>query len=142
MSDRDGIVSIATHYGLDGLRIESQWGRDFPRPSRPAPRPTHPPVQWLPDLSWAYSGRSVVLTSHLLVAPGCEWVVAVPPPTLCACTGLSWSDLYLTNDSGRVVAQAVSRRPLTAEARVRSRISPCGFCGRQSGTGTVFSTST
>jgi hypothetical protein len=34
------------------------------------------------------------------------------------------------------VAQAVSRRPLTAEARVRSRVSPCGICGGQSGTGT------
>jgi hypothetical protein len=40
------------------------------------------------------------------------------------------------------MAQAVSRRPLTAEARVRSRVSPCGICGGQSGTGTVFSPST
>jgi hypothetical protein len=35
------------------------------------------------------------------------------------------------------MAQAVSRRPLTAEARVRSRVSPYGICGRQSGTGTT-----
>jgi hypothetical protein len=34
------------------------------------------------------------------------------------------------------MAQAVSRRPLTAEARVRSRVGPCGICGVQSGTGT------
>jgi hypothetical protein len=40
------------------------------------------------------------------------------------------------------MAPAVSRRPLTAEARVRSRISPCGICGGQSGTGTGVSTST
>jgi hypothetical protein len=40
------------------------------------------------------------------------------------------------------MAQAVSRRPLTAEARVRSRVSPCGICGGQSGTGTRFSRST
>jgi hypothetical protein len=33
------------------------------------------------------------------------------------------------------MCQAVSRRPLTAEARV----SPCGICGGQSGTGTGFS---
>jgi hypothetical protein len=33
------------------------------------------------------------------------------------------------------MAQAVSRRPLTVEARV----SPCGICGGQSGTGSVFS---
>jgi hypothetical protein len=38
--------------------------------------------------------------------------------------------------------QAVSRRTLTAEARVRSRISQCGVCGGQSGTGTGFSPST
>jgi hypothetical protein len=40
------------------------------------------------------------------------------------------------------MAQAVSRRPLTAEAQVRSRVSPCEICGRQSGTGTGFSPNT
>jgi hypothetical protein len=40
------------------------------------------------------------------------------------------------------MAQAVSRRPLTAEARVRSRVCPCGICGKQSGTGTRFPPST
>jgi hypothetical protein len=40
------------------------------------------------------------------------------------------------------MAQAVSRRPVTAKTRVRSRVSPCGFGGGQSGTGTGFSPST
>jgi hypothetical protein len=39
---------------------------------------------------------------------------------------------------GRAMAQAVSRRPLTAEAWVRSRVSPCRICGGQNGTGTGF----
>jgi hypothetical protein len=43
---------------------------------------------------------------------------------------------------GRAKAQAVSRRPLIAEARVRSRVSPYGICDGQSGTGTGFSPST
>jgi hypothetical protein len=40
---------------------------------------------------------------------------------------------------GRDMAQAVSGRSPTAEDRVRSRVSPCGICGGQSGTGTGFS---
>jgi hypothetical protein len=39
------------------------------------------------------------------------------------------------------MAQAVSRRPLTAEARVRTRVNPYGICGGQNGTGTGFSLS-
>jgi hypothetical protein len=38
-------VGIATAYGLDGPGSESRWGRDFPHLSRPALRPTQPPVQ-------------------------------------------------------------------------------------------------
>ena len=40
----DSSVVIATRYGLDGPRIESRWGRHFPRPSRPALGPIQPPV--------------------------------------------------------------------------------------------------
>jgi hypothetical protein len=40
------------------------------------------------------------------------------------------------------MAQAVSRRSLTAEARIRSRVNPGGICGGESGTGTGVSPST
>jgi hypothetical protein len=43
--------------------------------------------------------------------------------------------------AGRAVAQAVSRRSVNAESRVRPRVSPCAICGGQSGTGTGFSPS-
>jgi hypothetical protein len=40
------------------------------------------------------------------------------------------------NKHGRAMAQAVSRQPLTAEARFRSQVSPCEICSGQIGTGT------
>jgi hypothetical protein len=46
-----------------------------------------------------------------------------------------------TVNKGYAMAQAVSRQPVTAEARVRSRLGPCGIFGRQSDTGTGFSSS-
>jgi hypothetical protein len=39
------------------------------------------------------------------------------------------------------MAQAVSRRPLTAQAELRARVSPCEVCGGKSGIGTGFSPS-
>jgi len=44
-------VDIVTRYGLDGPVIESQWGGDFPHPSRQALESTQLPIQWVPGLS-------------------------------------------------------------------------------------------
>jgi hypothetical protein len=44
---RDSSVSTATRNRLDGPGFELQWGRDIPYLSRPASRPTQPPVQWV-----------------------------------------------------------------------------------------------
>jgi hypothetical protein len=45
----------------------------------------------------------------------------------------------ISAQGGRAMAQAVTRWPLNAEARVRFQVSPCVICGGQSGTGACFS---
>ena len=59
--DRDSSVGTATCYGLDGLGIESRWGRDFPHPSRPFLEPTQAPIKCVPGLypRLRRSGRGV-----------------------------------------------------------------------------------
>ena len=49
----DSAVGMATRRGLDGRSVRGSKASgepDFLHPSRPAMRPTLPPVQWVPDL--------------------------------------------------------------------------------------------
>jgi hypothetical protein len=58
---------------------------------------------------------------------------------VCICV---YTYICVYKGQSHVMAQAVRRRPPTAEARVGFRVSPCGICGGQSGTETGFSPST
>jgi len=61
--------------------------------SRPALRPTQPPVQWAPGLSQGQSNQGMVLTSHFFLGLGCRRVGAISPPPLRASSGMSWADV-------------------------------------------------
>jgi hypothetical protein len=58
---------------------------------------------------WTASGEGLVIGS-------CELLVNF------------WFNIHMSKDSGRAMAQVVSCRPPTAEARFRSRVNPCGIC--------------
>jgi hypothetical protein len=66
---RDGSVGIATGYGLDGLGVESRWGRDFPHLLRSALGPTQSQIKWLPGISLGQIVRGMALTTHHLPVP-------------------------------------------------------------------------
>lgn len=46
-----------------------------------------PPIWSTRFFSWAYSGRSVKLTTHFCLMPRLEWSCISAPPTCMACTG-------------------------------------------------------
>jgi hypothetical protein len=60
-----------------------------------SPRPTHPPIQWILDLSWQLKqlgcGADHPPPSS---TKGVNVLGALPLPPLCACVIMSWGDLY------------------------------------------------
>jgi len=106
-------VGITTSYGLDGLGIESRWGRDFLNPSRPALGPTLAPVQWVLCIFPGGEGvkRPELGVYHLFNAVVKERVKVL----LCLTSGPSWPvlrwplsvpcRLWLASDLWRVVGR-------------------------------------
>jgi hypothetical protein len=66
----NSVVGTATRHGLDDPEFEPRCEWEFSDLSRPASRPTQPPVQWvvgfLPEVK---NGRGLALTTHTLLAP-------------------------------------------------------------------------
>jgi hypothetical protein len=90
---RDIAVGIATHYGLDGLGMESRWGRDFLHPSRP---PWGPP-SLLCNGYWVFSGdkrsgRGVDHPPHLAPKLKKEYILPlIPLWVFVACSNVTFT---------------------------------------------------
>jgi hypothetical protein len=52
------------------------------------------------------------------------------------CTAVAW--MHVSDELGRAIAQAVSRRLPTPVVRVGAQVRLCGICGGQSGSGADF----
>ena len=67
--DRDSSVGIVTPYGLEGLGIDSWWGRDFLHlPDWPW-GPTQPPIQWVLGLFCRGKVAGAWRTTHPYLSP-------------------------------------------------------------------------
>ena len=78
------------------VRGSNPGGGEIFRPSRPALRPTQPPVQWVPGLYRGVKfGRGVLLTTHTLKVPRSWNSRAIPLPTPWATTGPVTGTRYL-----------------------------------------------
>ena len=99
----DSSVGIATGYRVDGLGIESRWGRDFP-PVQTGPV-THPASCTIGTRSFpgVKCGRGVTLSTHTLLVPWSRksraipllplWAVR-PVQSLSACTRVHFTFTY------------------------------------------------
>jgi hypothetical protein len=98
---------------------------------------------WILSCISTFKNKFVVLVLHCVYVSVCRYQSIISRPIfikLCTNTVSFQIDSYylLSPYCGRAMAQVVSRRHPTAEARVRSRVNPCGICGGQSGTVTGF----
>jgi hypothetical protein len=108
-----------------------------------------------PDRCWSYWNTDTLLHSFCITVSSARYlcrmlsrilhrVVRATSSSVC---GQGWTHsedirrLCIRYTDDLAMAQVVSRRPLTTEARVRARVNSCVICGGQSGTGTGFSPS-
>jgi hypothetical protein len=84
--------SYCNRYGLNDLGIESRLGRDFPQPSRLAPGPTSPHLEWVPTLF--HGGKAAVARPCPLI------------PSSAEVHGLYWSKFYLYLQQLRLVSKS------------------------------------
>jgi len=66
---RDSSVGTATHYGLDGPKIESLWGAKLSAPLQTGPGPHQVSYTMGTGSFLGESGRGVALTTHPHLAP-------------------------------------------------------------------------
>jgi hypothetical protein len=95
LGSRDTSVGITTHYGLDGLGIESRWGeifRTYPHRLRGSPSPLYSGYRVFPR---GKGGRGVMLTTHPLLMQRLRKSWAITPLTLWVLLGLLRGSLYL-----------------------------------------------
>jgi len=74
---RDGVLDMATRYGLDGTGIEYRWGRNFPHPSRPVLGLTQPPTQWVQGRSRGEKRQGCGADRPSLSSPAVKEIVAL-----------------------------------------------------------------
>ena len=82
LGNRDSSVGIATRYGLDDLRFESRWGRDFADSIRLPFGPTQPHVRGIPS---PFQGAK---------RPGLSVINPPPPPP--GFHGQFWVEIHIS----------------------------------------------
>ena len=81
-------VGIETGYGLDGLGIESRWGRDIPPVQTGPGAYTVSCKMGTGSFPWVKCDRGVLLTTHPPIVPRSWKSRALTLPTLWATPGL------------------------------------------------------
>jgi hypothetical protein len=86
--------SVVTECRLDDPGFESRQAQEIipcSKTSRPALRPTHPPVQWIPVA--AFCRRGVRITSHIHLKLWLKMCAEITPRTIFDSTACRWTNV-------------------------------------------------